>query len=294
MHLRWQPNATASSFYAVLKLSEVGHLMDAELAASLAEPARVLLTRIDQAGISTRRFFDHLIPVSAQESATLDLARTVLSKTLGREQALIGARQLADWLAEIERAFLTHQPRCTEELALREQPIRMQWEARGPGVLYALSRLTEPGFLAENALIVLVHPVSGGGGIAFAPYNTSVFQAVLTDVVPELPEVLRLAWLAAQLNLDLPRFTERLSRTSRETVGPLALIPIVLASGEQAELARCDEVAIRQAISAWLPDRNANPALSATLWRWWQVYRDSRPSVAGGLLALEQMLALAE
>ena len=45
------------------------------------------------------------------------------------------------------------------------------------------------------------------------------------DPVADLPEVLRLAWLISQLNLDLPRFAENVSPLRRERVIALAMIP---------------------------------------------------------------------
>ena len=66
----------------------------------------------------------------------------------------------------------------------------------------AIGRLTERELVVERADVILVHPVLGGGGWAYPPYNAVCFEAVLANPIAELPEVVRLGWLLAQLNLD--------------------------------------------------------------------------------------------
>src|SRR5690606_23019649 len=97
-----------------------------------------------------------------------------------------------------------------EELELRSAPLREQWEARGGGLLATLARLTTAGLVPEMADVILVHPVLGGGGAAHWQYNSVQFEAVLANPLAELPEVLRLGWLLAQLNFDLPLYEDHL------------------------------------------------------------------------------------
>jgi hypothetical protein len=75
-----------------------------------------------------------------------------------------------------------------------------------------------------------------------------------------------------------------------DPVSSLALIPIVLDCGEQVEMNRCDAASVAAAIGAWRPDLDGGEDQAATIFAWWEVYRDSRPSLAGGLLALAEML----
>lgn len=287
MNVHWTGRPAASGFYAAAAVLSGGGLVDAELAAALGPPARALANLVAQHRADVRSFLGHLIPLSHQATSKLDLARAALSKSAG-VSAAAAAGTVAGLLGEIERVFAAAVPRLAEELALREQPIRMQWEARGPGLLVTMARLTDPDFLLPQGNVGLVHPVAGGGGRTYPAYNLVAFEAVLTDVTPGLPEVLRLAWLLAQLNLDLARYGERLDPGRQELVGGLALIPLVLFCGEQVELAWCDEPTIAKAIRAWRPEFGEQQA--ATVFEWWQVFLDSRPSLAGGLLALDAML----
>ena len=62
--------------------------------------------------------------------------------------------------------------------------------------------------------MILVQPVLGGAGAAHWLYNSVHIEAVLANPVAELPEVVRLGWLLAQLNFDLPMFVGDLLRES--------------------------------------------------------------------------------
>lgn len=290
LELQWNHAASASSLYASWAMLEGWSFVDAELESALRESVTPLDRAIRESGADPRRFFDHLLPLASQIESRGDLARTALSKALGQASAVASASRLAGLLGDVERAFLRARPKAAEELTLRQQPIRMQWDARGPGLLRLLGRLTDADFVVSRATVSLVYPITGGGGMAHPFYNAVTFEAVLTDVTPKLPEVARLAWLVAQLNVDLPRYSERLTTPRAFALGSLALIPLVLSCAAEVELAHCDEETIETAVASWRPELAADLRLPETLHQWWQIYRDSRPSLAAALLALEQML----
>ena len=129
----------------------------------------------------------------------------------------------------------------------------MQWEARGPGLAAELIRLVEPEIMAPQADVVLVQPVRGGFGSACLPYNSVVMEPLLTDSNPQLPEVLRLGWLLAQLQCDLGKFQGTLAGDRLARAVALAMVPAVLAAAEEVELGRCDEPTIKLALQTWSP-----------------------------------------
>ncbi|MCP4190084.1 MAG: hypothetical protein GY768_05590 [Planctomycetaceae bacterium] len=90
-------------------------------------------------------------------------------------------------------------PRLTEELLLRQRPLRELWEAHGPGLLHQISG-QQPLELPPKAQIVTVLPFHGGGGEAIAEHQSVVIENVLANPISTLPEILRLAWLIAQLS----------------------------------------------------------------------------------------------
>ena len=97
-------------------------------------------------------------------------------------------------------------------LAGKEESIKLreQWEARGPGLLRAVGLRTEESLVADEAQVIVVQPALGGGGQAHLSANAVRIEAVLANPHAELPEVVRLAWLLAQLQLDLPAYSDRI------------------------------------------------------------------------------------
>lgn len=72
-------------------------------------------------------------------------------------------------------------PNLQQELELRVRPLKEQWEARGPGLLKTFANLTEESLLVEEAKVLLVHPVLGGGGEAHTPGQCSANRGGLSE-----------------------------------------------------------------------------------------------------------------
>lgn len=125
-----------------------------------------------------------------------------------------------------------------DELAARVRPLCEQWDARGPGLMRMLDRQAGPIGVAR-ATVALTLPVVGGHGVALPAANAVLFEAVLANPLPELPEVLRLAWLLAQLGAD--------ADASRAA----GLVSEVLTAAEEVELATADAATIELATEAW-------------------------------------------
>jgi hypothetical protein len=159
-----------------------------------------------------------------------------------------------------------------------------------------MKRLTEADLLVDEASVVLVYPALGGGGTAHPANNSLRFEAVLANPLEQLPETVRLGWLVSQLNLDLPKFSERIPRDRLRAIIALAMLPPALASASEVELARNDAATLSLALKSWC---DAWPAsfvvgpeidLADTLSRWWETYQTSRPPFAIALAALDEML----
>ena len=162
-------------------------------------------------------------------------------------------------------------------------------------MLVQLARSTEENVLVANAEIALVYPFVGGHGMAHRQLNCVTFEAVLTNPIDSLPEVMRLAWLLAQLNLDLPMYADHVSADRRDAVGKWALVPAVLAAAECVELARLSAETVGKTLAAWRLAESASTAeavanQSETLLTWWKTYQEGRTPWAVALGALEQML----
>ncbi|MEI6540870.1 MAG: hypothetical protein WCO86_15300, partial [Planctomycetota bacterium] len=100
-------------------------------------------------------------------------------------------------------------------------------------------------------------------------------------------EIVRLGWLWAQLNLDLPKYHEHAAPGSLTHIGPLALLLPALAAAEEVELAYFSRAIIATAQQAW----QAPAADVELLWSWWETYCATQPTWSVALGALEQMLS---
>jgi len=288
MEPRWTVSSAASSLHAAAALLNRATVVDRRISAELAPEAEGLGQDLAAAGIERPAFFEHAVPLCVQLASPPKWAEVVVTKLLGVGQetqqiAARLARRLVGLIAALERA---HQG-SLEELELRCAPLREQWEARGAGLLSCAARLTSKELLVDEADVILLHPVLGGGGAAHVLYNSVRIEAVLANPIPDLPEVARLGWLIAQLNLDLPQFSDHLPRDRLATVGPLALVEPTLAAAQEVELSKLDEPTLAVAQRAW----GVEQIEPAKLLEWWETYQDTNPPWAVALGALDRMLA---
>ena len=112
--------------------------------------------------ISPETLSEFWLPLSVGIEGNRELAQLTLAKILGRDSETPYIGRFASLFAELKRAISAAVPDLSQQLSLREGPIREQWEARGPGLLFNVERLTEPELLVEEASVVLVYPALGG------------------------------------------------------------------------------------------------------------------------------------
>jgi hypothetical protein len=265
-------------------------LADPALAQALAEPTQDLQRAIDAHQLPSANFWRQLVPLSASVESNHSLAETTLIKLLGRTPRIeLIVHQFTRAIGHVKNAFREALPRLNEELPLRAGPLREQWEARGPGLLRRLAELTEASVVPQRVEVVIVHPALGGGGRAHLSYNGVTFEGVLANPHFDLPETARLAWLVAQLQSDLPKYSEPIHADRLEPIAAFALlIPALLAANEM-ELVHYSPALVGRAIQAWdlvVPPEIDAPAL---LLDWWQTYFDTRPDWGVALTALDQM-----
>jgi len=284
---RWVANVTASALHAARAQLREGEAARGPLVAALREATEQLGSDLATIGIEPERFFAHAIPLSTRFDAPRKWAEVSLHKALGRPAAEAAAQQIARRQVALVAALQTAVPDPVHEIELRSGPLREQWEARAPGLLTELRRLTETEAVVELAEVILVQPIQGGGGDSYPAYNSLDFEAVLTNPLAELPEIVRLGWLWGQLAFDLPRYQDQLGRDRLLAIGRLALVPPVLASAAEVELARCDRAMLSTACSAW----RIAPAPVDTLLDWWETYTASSTAWSVALVALDRMLA---
>lgn len=291
MNLTFRPSTSASAMYAAALCLLDRPLVEPTALALFEEPVRELRTALQRASVPPLALLQHGLPRAAENVPPAALAEHLLAKTRGRSAAGDYAPSLSQALRGVLRAGEQAWPKLAEELPLRVGPLREQWEAYGPGLLVQLARLLEPSIAVDQAAVLLVQPVRGGGGLAQALYNTVTLEAVLANPNAGLPEVLRLTFLLGQLNLELPMLSEGLPPGQLPIVGALALVPAVLQAAQELEIVRDGAQQISSAVAAWLPDLVEQANVARTLGLWWETYLSGKPGFRVALIALSEMLS---
>ncbi|MBL8825889.1 MAG: hypothetical protein JNM18_02825 [Planctomycetaceae bacterium] len=288
--LTWIANTAVSWLDTAEALVAGGEIVDTALADALTNETRQLRIVLDEHGIDTAPFFNHAVPLAYHESGDRALATVALRKTLGSDAHSSAIGDVAMALTEFKHAGNRAHPKLLDDLTLRSRPIREQWEGRGPGLLAGVAQRTESTVLVDDARIFVVHPIRGGGGVAHPWENSVRIEAVLTNPIGELPEIVRLAWLLAGLNVDLPRYSERLNSPLRLIVARLALVPVVLGAAADVELVRPSAELLPLALRTWGFAAESSDRFAPIVERWWQTYQEMKLPWPGALAALEQML----
>lgn len=297
MRLLWNSNTSASALHAAESICRFEQwIADQRTAQAIHDYAQRLGQWIDRhCGHDLPNTWSTLIAYASEIESNFELASTVCRKRFpyASETAVT---QLSGAITDIEAAYRNLFPKLAEQLQLRARPLQEQWLGFGSGLVAHLGRLTDKDLFTPEAKIVLVHPVMGGYGFAHLEQNVARIEAVLTNPLVELPEVVRLAWLVAQLQLDLPRHSEFLAPGVLARVAPFVMLPAVLAAAEVMELSKCDEAMMELAIDNWhipIPSEiEPSQNIASVLIDWWETYLQTRPAWPTAMLALAKMLGL--
>ncbi len=296
MQLIWTPNASASSLHAAQSICMFGDkITDARVTDSIGRYAYGLGDWISTAcPFDSPRLWTLLVGHAAVIESNTELAKVVLQKAGVRTHDQTARSQLAGYVSDIEAAYNQLFPKFLEQIPLRARPLQEQWLGFGPGLLAHLGRLTQKDLLVSDARVVLLQPILGGAGIAHLDQNLVRIEAVLTNPLSELPEVVRLTWLLSQLHLDLPLHSETIGANLLARLAPLAMLPPTLAAAEVMELSKCDELMAALAIEQWhIPvprDKDVQTEIVPVMMDWWETYLQTRPAWHTAMQAFAKML----
>jgi hypothetical protein len=291
MEISWRPHALVSALHAAEAVSRKQPLVDEQLAAAIEQPARQLAADIRAAQLPASRLWSHLVPLTANLAGRRQAVETAVMKTIGRGLRVAAVAATLDAsLAGVDAAVRAALPNLNEELPLRTRPLREQWEARGPGMLREIGRLTEEALIAPSCEVLPVYPALGGAGEAHLSYNSVRIEAVLANPVAELPEAVRLAWLIAQLQIDLPAHSESIHADRLPHIARYAMLPPALIAADAVGLIHFAPSALALAVNSWNLAVPPGVDAAALLSEWWQTYVEARPPWHVALAALDQLL----
>ncbi len=288
--LTWKAPFATTCLHLADGLARGLPLADPRLEPAMASAGR-LKAALEWCGTPPGRMWRLLTGLSGQNQSPAQIAEIALVKSIGRVERMSGtAAALAGAIADLQTAVRNAVPSLEAELEHRERPLREQWEARGPGLLHQVVLLTEPALMPPQADVLLVHPAFGGAGMAHLPFNSIRIEAVLANPHAELPEILRMAWLLAQLQLDLPLLSENIHADRLPHVARLAMLPAVLKAADNADLVHYSPQLLGQALTAW--QLSVPPGVDAVtmLKEWWETYELDHPPFRVALAALDAMM----
>lgn len=296
MPVRWIPNFSVSALHTAYAVSNFPtQITDSSLIEAIGPYAKDLNRwRLDSSPVVSEWFWNTLIASAAEIDSNFDLIATVLQK-LGCFADHATLTKLAGFITDIEAAFKQKFPKFLEQVALRVRPLQEHWLGFSGGLIAHIGRLTDRELIPEEARIFPVQPILGGYGAAHLQSNMVRIEAMLTNPLAEIPEVVRLVWLVVQLQLELPRFSESLGLRTIQKIAPLAMLPPTLAAAQVLEIAQCTNDVIALAIEHWyvaIPSgRSIQDDIVPALTDWWETYLVNKPTWSVALQALDKILA---
>jgi len=289
--LSWQESEFTSCLHAAQIAVGQQDFRHPNLTEAFINAATLLVQKAELAGVSAKIFWRHALPLSAQRISKNDVVQGILRKAVHLDQE--NSRSASQLVAALQTLDVTYRraiPDAHRQLELRRRPLEEAWEARGPGLMYMLARQLPEEFIPTRADVVLVLPVSGGRGTAHLDYNSLRMEAVLYNPHEELPEIVRLAWLIAQLKIDLPIYSETIPRDQLSLIARLAVLPGILAAAAEVDLIDPSRCNTAQALKLWQVTRTGHETLGTLVDQWWSVQSTRQKPWHVALAALDQML----
>lgn len=225
--LRWDVADRLSALHAAHGWASGTPGIDPALNAKIAAPLTRLSKRLVAAEVDLERFWSQLMAVAAAGTGDLEACQQALAAAgLGILTIDSTAAAIASGLAETRLAYHDRFPKAAGQLELRARPIRQQWDAYGPGLLRRIGQQTHESYLPKSVTGVMLTPYCGGAGDCSTATETFWMEAVLTNPVAAVPEVLRAAWLVTRIGIAqqlIPAATGFIANTgSVSNTGPPA------------------------------------------------------------------------
>lgn len=299
--MRWTPGDRLSPIHAARCFSIGIQGVDESISRGIAGPMANLASRLAGADIDPAIFWPRLVGAAAAGDSDLEACHAALHTARCSVLSIDAtAGGLASQLAEVRMVYQDRYPKLAEQLVLRGRPIREQWDGYSAGLLKRISKLTHPSFLPKSIHTILLSPYRGGDGSLDASSARVWIEAVLTNPIPEIPEVLRLVWLVAQVGLidGLSTGPEDshgdpwVPRSRLPRVAAIAMMPLTLEAAAYLEMipTPADQLPslFAKAAQSWRIPLDG-PELDA-VGNWWRQFQDLQTPPPVTLKALDRML----
>ncbi len=289
--VRWVAQVELSAAHAAFVVATGAPCTDTKTEQRLIAPVTEINNRLLSASLDIGVFWEQYLLEVLREAEMQQACSVALMWSGCNEMQLDQtAKAISSRLSDARLGFLQRFPKLSEQLDLRARPLRERWETYGQGLLHEVGRLiwNEPpsDWWPATATALMVQPMRGGDGGYDIERNKLWMEAVLTDVDPTVPEVLRMAWLITRMAIE-SYIREKSTDQSLATPWSLVSVPLVLTSGEELELIRGRELPIRRAMELW---QFGDASTADTLADWWQQFRRGSQPLPAALKVLDQRL----
>lgn len=291
VNIRWSADVELSAAHAAYVVARGLPCTDPKTEQLLVGPVTEINNRLLSASIDVAAFWQRYVLETLNDS---ELSRacmlSLLTAGCSELQVEQTSKAVANRLGDARRAFFQRFPKLSQQLELRARPLRDRWDTFGPGLLREVERqvwASSPpdDWWPPRLSVALVQPVRGGDG-GYDPDGAKIWiEAMLTDVDPKVPEVLRIAWLITRMAIEI-HTRERSADQPLARPWTLVSVPLVLTAAANLELTSRDGLPVRRAMELW---QKSDVDVAETLSEWWSHWTDAALPVA--LKELDQMLA---
>ena len=238
--LHWATSPLGSVVHTVNRLRTGETTTNAALAKQLLPGVNEFSEWLRSSGLDETTCWAQLPAAACHATDIAHVARRVVTDLADGHRGPALARELEQHIQRWVKQFQLSVVDLDEQLLHRQRPLREQWNARGPGMLAWLDRQRTPHEPHDPITVFVVYPISGGAAGIHERHRSLWIEGVLANPMPELPEVVRLAWLVARVKYGV-----------HDDGAAIDLLPAVLAAAEAVELATLSVATARQALISW-------------------------------------------
>tara|TARA_R110002049_G_scaffold185580_3_gene353806 strand:- start:31107 stop:32021 length:915 start_codon:yes stop_codon:yes gene_type:complete len=290
--IRWSASTKLSEIHAARTVAMGRSLTDRKTEQALVAPATEVNQRLLSASIDVTTFWQRLFDETAFDAENPRACEIALVAAGCSElQAEQTGKAIGSRLGECRIAFHRRYPKLAQQLALRSQPLCQRWDMIGHGMLSGITKRIWGGaapndWWPSRIEGLMVQPIRGGDGGYDPDANQFWMEAMLTDVDPAVPEILRVAWLVTRVATE-QHTRDRLSAEPSSLPWGIGSVPFVLSTAAELDVIPDGPLPISRAVELWhLGDATVGQATQ----RWWQHWQESPTPLPVALTKLGQQL----
>jgi hypothetical protein len=293
--IRWVADPELSAAHSAYVVATGAACTDSKTEQLLIGPVTEINNRLLSSSIDVAVFWQQYLArllLGAQINAAC--AAALMSGGCSELQVEQTSKAISNRLSDARQAYASRFPKLGEQLELRARPLREKWDAVGPGLLRDVERQVwdnspPSGWWTPRLTAQLVQPIRGGDGGYAANAGKFWIEAMLTDVDPRVPEVLRVAWLITRIAIE-SHTRNKPGEQSLATAWSLACVPLVLTAAVNLDLIPQNPLPIKRAMELW---QRSDANIGEELEQWWTGYKQSPAPLPVALRQLDQSLAAA-